>query len=72
VLVPPRDAGALAAAILDMLRDEARRRRMAEAGLARARTRFSVDRMVEETLAVYAAAAGTSRGAGTGRPRTAG
>jgi len=68
VLVPPRDGEALAAAILDMLHDEAKRRRMAEAGFARVRTRFSVDRMVEETLAVYAAVAGTTRGAGTGRP----
>jgi glycosyltransferase involved in cell wall biosynthesis len=72
VLVPPRDAGAMAAAILEMLRDEARRRRMAAAGFARVRARFSVDRMVEETLAVYAAVGGTSRGAGTARPQTAG
>ena len=72
VLVPPRDGEALAAAILGMLRDEGRRRRMADAGLARVRTRFSVDRMVEQTLAVYAAVAGTTPGAGTGGRRTDG
>ena len=72
MLVPPRDGAALAAAILAMLRDEPGRRRMAEAGLARVRTAFSVDRMVEATLAVYASVAGTTPGADTGRRRTAG
>jgi glycosyltransferase involved in cell wall biosynthesis len=72
VLVPPRDGEALAAAILGMLRDEPKRRRMAEAGFARVRTTFSVDRMVEATLAVYAAEVGTIREAGTPRPRPAG
>jgi glycosyltransferase involved in cell wall biosynthesis len=60
VLVPPRDSRALAAATLDLLRHEERRRRMAAAGLERVRAHFSVDRMVEETLAVYARLAGTS------------
>ena len=41
---------------------------MAEAGFARVRERFSVDRMVEETLAVYAAVAGTTPAAGTANP----
>jgi len=72
LLVPPRDAHALAEAILGMLRDEAMRQRLAEAGFARVRARFSVDRMVEETLGVYAAVAGTTRAAGTGSPQTAG
>lgn len=53
LLVPPRDARTLAEAILDLLRDDNRRRRMGEAGLARARERFTVERMVAETLAVY-------------------
>ena len=60
LLVPPRDAAALAAAILEMLRDPARRRRFAEAGLARVRERFSADRMVDQTLGVYAGLVGTS------------
>jgi glycosyltransferase involved in cell wall biosynthesis len=72
LLVPPRDPSALAAAILDMLRDPDRRRRFAAAGFARVRERFSADRMVDETLAVYAALAGTSRAADTGNPRTDG
>jgi glycosyltransferase involved in cell wall biosynthesis len=52
-LVPPRDAAALAAAIVRALRDERLRRRMGEAGFARVRERFTVDRMVSETAAVY-------------------
>ena len=52
-LVAPRDAAALAAAIVRALKDEAWRRRTAEAGLARVRERFTVDRMVSQTAAVY-------------------
>jgi L-malate glycosyltransferase len=52
-LVPPRDAASLAAAIVRALKDEGWRRRMGEAGLARVRERFTVDRMVSETAAVY-------------------
>jgi glycosyltransferase involved in cell wall biosynthesis len=72
LLVPPRDGAALAAAILEMLRDPVRRQRCAAAGFARVRERFSVDRMVDETLGVYAALVGTSPAAGSGNPRTAG
>jgi glycosyltransferase involved in cell wall biosynthesis len=72
LLVPPRDAPALAAGILEVLRDPGRRSRYAAAGLARVRDRFSVDRMVEETLAVYGGLAGTSRAADTGHPKTTG
>lgn len=53
VLVPPRDAPALARAIVALLRDESLRRRYGQAGLARVRERFTVDRMVAETAAVY-------------------
>src|SRR5260221_2794502 len=53
VLVPPRDAHALADAIVRLLRDEGTRRRMGDAGLARVNERFTVDRMVEETARVY-------------------
>src|SRR5436190_5268794 len=52
-LVQPRDAASLAAAIVRALKDEGWRRRMGEAGLARVRERFTVDRMVEQTAAVY-------------------
>jgi glycosyltransferase involved in cell wall biosynthesis len=52
-LVPPRDAASLAAAIVRALKDDGWRRRMGEAGLARVRERFTVDRMVEQTAAVY-------------------
>jgi glycosyltransferase involved in cell wall biosynthesis len=72
LLVPPRDSEALAAAIAAMLRDEAMRRRTAEAGFARVREGFTVDRMVDRTLRIYAEVAGTSRAADTANRRTAG
>ncbi len=53
LLVPPRDHGAMAAAIVRLLKDAALRQRMGEAGLARARERFSAERMVQDTLRVY-------------------
>jgi glycosyltransferase involved in cell wall biosynthesis len=68
LLVPPHNPGALAEAILTLLRDAALRRRMGEAGLERVRTRFNVDRMVDETLAVYARVARRPRAADTGSP----
>ena len=52
-LVPPRDHDAMARAIVALLKDERLRTRMGEAGLARARTLFSAERMVQETLRVY-------------------
>ncbi|MFO7695412.1 MAG: glycosyltransferase [Vicinamibacterales bacterium] len=70
LVVPPHNAGALADAILTLLKDEPLRRRMGEAGLARVRERFNVDRMVDETLAVYARVAGMRRAAGSGSPPT--
>lgn len=53
VLVPPRDAGAMARAILGLLGDAGIRRRMGEAGLARLRACFTADVMVQKTLRVY-------------------
>jgi len=53
LLVPPRDHTALAQAIVRALKDDGLRRRMGDAGLARVRERFTVERMVEETAAVY-------------------
>ncbi len=58
LLVPPRDAPALAHAIVTLLKDEPRRRRLAEAGLARVTERFTVERMVACTAQVYAELAG--------------
>lgn len=54
ILVPPRDDRALANAIIRLLTDDTLRQRMGAAGLAHVHTRFSAERMVAETLAVYA------------------
>jgi L-malate glycosyltransferase len=52
-IVPARDPEALAAALVEVLRDETRRRSLG-AGARRAfLARFTADRMVEGTLAVY-------------------
>jgi len=51
-LVPPRDPRALAAALVDVLGDERRRRALGEAGRRRFVERFTVARMVDETLRV--------------------
>jgi glycosyltransferase involved in cell wall biosynthesis len=53
LLVPPRDAPALARAIVRLLTDESRRHTMGRAGVARVGERFTVERMVAETAAVY-------------------
>jgi len=53
LLVPPRDAHALAAAIVRALKDAGLRERMGNAGFARVSERFSVDRMVAATAALY-------------------
>jgi glycosyltransferase involved in cell wall biosynthesis len=53
MLVPPRDGPSLAGAIVTMLTDERRRTGMAAAGFARVTERFTVERMVAETTAVY-------------------
>jgi L-malate glycosyltransferase len=54
LLVPPRDAHALARAIVDALKHDEKRQRMGAAGLARVQERFTVERMVAETASVYA------------------
>jgi len=51
-LVPPGDAGALAAALADLLGDAELRRRMGEAG-RRESARYAWPRIAERTLAVY-------------------
>jgi glycosyltransferase involved in cell wall biosynthesis len=57
-LAAPRDHAAMAQLILALLADESLRRQMGEAGLARVQARFTVERMVAETAAVYARVAG--------------
>ncbi|MBI4266350.1 MAG: glycosyltransferase [Acidobacteria bacterium] len=52
-LVPPRDHRAMAAKIVVLLQNGALRTQMGEAALRRARERFTVERMVEGTAAVY-------------------
>jgi glycosyltransferase involved in cell wall biosynthesis len=52
-LVPPRDHRAMAEALVKLLKDPELRKKMGHAGLARARRKFSADRMVQETLKVY-------------------
>lgn len=53
LLVPPDDPGALAAAIVALLDDPARRQAMGAAGRARVRQEFAPDRLVRATLDLY-------------------
>lgn len=53
ILVAPRDHEAMADAIVRLLKDETLRRQMGDAGRARARSLFSAERMVQNTLNAY-------------------
>lgn len=53
LVVPPGDAGALAAALNRLLADPGLRQRMGEAGRRRAHEMFSAERMVADVLDVY-------------------
>ena len=53
LLVPPRDADALAKALRRLLQDEALRERMGQAGRALVEEGFSIGRVVRETMQVY-------------------
>jgi len=53
VLVPADDLHALTRALTSLLEDRALAERLGQAGLARARREFSVDRMTSATVAVY-------------------
>jgi len=52
-VVPPRDAGALREAIQRLLTDPDLRRSMGEAAVRRVRSAFTVERMIDDTLALY-------------------
>ena len=52
-LVPTRDHEAMAARIVQLLKNPTLRARMGEAALERARERFTVERMVDGTQAMY-------------------
>jgi glycosyltransferase involved in cell wall biosynthesis len=53
LLVPPQDAGALAAALLRLLEDEDLATLLAKAGREQVTSRFSFDRLVAETENLY-------------------
>lgn len=61
LLVPPDDPGRLAAALLELALDPERAAAMGRAGEARVVREFGLDRMVDETLALYAELPGASR-----------
>ncbi len=54
LLVPPSDPCQLARAIVGLLRNEDRRRRLGEAGRRRVETCFTVDRMAQQAAELYA------------------
>ena len=56
LLVPPHDPDALARALLQLCGDPEHRTRLGAAGAARVQSHFTAERMVRETLAVYAEA----------------
>ena len=72
LLAPPRDHHAMADAIVRLLKNGEERKRMGEAGLARFRERFTLERMVAGTAAVYARLAGTRHAADTENPSARG
>lgn len=53
LLVPPHDVDALVKATRELLEDRERRRLMGRAARVRAETHFSLDKVIEETLALY-------------------
>jgi glycosyltransferase involved in cell wall biosynthesis len=71
-IVPARDARAMANAIVELLRDESRRQKMGQAGLARVKATFTVERMVAATAKVYARAAGKPHVTDTANPSVRG
>jgi glycosyltransferase involved in cell wall biosynthesis len=56
LLVPAKDAGALANALQELIASPQLRQRMADAGRKLAEQSFSTERIIEDTLSVYARA----------------
>lgn len=63
ILVPPKDSEALADAIVRMMKDQAAAKTMGNLGYTRVIERFTVERMVEETHAIYERLDGSARAA---------
>jgi glycosyltransferase involved in cell wall biosynthesis len=55
LIIPPRDADALAAALVRLMADESLRARLGAAGLARAGERFGIARMLDRMEAIFTA-----------------
>jgi glycosyltransferase involved in cell wall biosynthesis len=66
LLVPPNDTAALGDALLELLQDPARARRLGEAGRRRANSKFAHAAMVRKIEAVYEAALGRPPSQGDG------
>ena len=66
LLVPARNAEALATGITRLLQDNVLRNTYGQAALARARVTFNAERMVQQTLDVYHQLVGTDRGEDSG------
>ena len=64
-LVPPCDPRTLSETIIELLRDESQRRRLAREGTVLVRERFTAKRMVEQTLKAYECLADKSHEADT-------
>jgi L-malate glycosyltransferase len=67
VLVEPRDHAAMAREIVRLLRDDGLRRQMGEAARSRVAEKFTVERMVAETAAVYERVVGKTHAADIAR-----
>jgi glycosyltransferase involved in cell wall biosynthesis len=66
LLVPPADAGALAAAVLDLVRNKPLASRLGAAARTRAIEEFGMDRMLERVDALYRGLLGADRAARSG------
>jgi glycosyltransferase involved in cell wall biosynthesis len=69
ILLPTGDPGALASAIVDLLRDREKRSRLGSAARQLVEKEYSAERMANEYLDIYKAAVGASRHNGVRRLR---